>query len=234
MRMKYAESHVPSAATQIVARGTRFDRRSQPKIQSPRNVDSRKNAPRPSIASGAPKTLPTYFEYTDQFIPNWNSCTRPVATPIAKLISISVPKNFVSLSHASSPLRCHSVCMTATSGASPSVSGTNRKWYSDVVANWIRARSTAVEASGVISCRHGRLAHAEPLEQVVADAERVRHRGQGRVDGADAREEARVDDVQVVELVRLAVDVEHRLGRVNAEAARAGLMGAARDRDVVL
>ena len=39
-------------------------------------------------------------EYTDQFIPNWNSCTRPVATPIAKLINSSVPKNRVSRSHA--------------------------------------------------------------------------------------------------------------------------------------
>jgi len=37
--------------------------------------------------------------------------------------------------------------MTATKGASPSVSGTKRKWYSDVVANWMRARSTVVTAS---------------------------------------------------------------------------------------
>src|SRR4029453_9630197 len=83
-------------------------------------------------------------------MPNSTSWTRPVATPIAKLISSSVPKNFVRRSHASSPLRYHSVCMTATRGASPSVSGTNRKWYSDVVANWIRARSTVVDASAVI------------------------------------------------------------------------------------
>ena len=62
------------------------------------------NAARPSIASGAPKTLPTNFEYTDQFIPNWNSCTRPVATPIAKLIRYSVPKKRVSRSQASSPV----------------------------------------------------------------------------------------------------------------------------------
>ena len=48
---------------------------------------------------------------------------------------------------------------------------------------------------------------AQPLEQVVADAQRVRHRRQRRVDRADAREDARVDDVEVVELVRLAVDV---------------------------
>ena len=46
---------------------------------------------------------------------------------------------------------------------------------------------------------------AEPLEQVVADAQRVGHRGQRRVHGARRREEARVDDVEVVELVRLAV-----------------------------
>src|SRR4051794_26064988 len=186
-RMKYADIHVPITASQSVARCTRGESLFQPKIQTPRNVASRKNAPSPSIASGAPKTLPTYFEYTAQFIPNWNSCTRPVATPIAKLISISVPKNFVNLSHASSPLRYHSVCMTATSGASPSVSGTNRKGYSAVVANWIRAGSTGVEARGVPSCRPGRLAPAEPLGEPIADADRVRHRRQGRVDGADAR-----------------------------------------------
>jgi hypothetical protein len=61
-------------------------------------------------------------------MPNWNSCTRPVATPIAKLISSSVPKNRVSRSHASTPVRYQIVCMMATSGPSPSVSGTNRKW----------------------------------------------------------------------------------------------------------
>ena len=30
-----------------------------------------------------------------QFIPNSNSCTRPVTTPIATLITSSVPKNLV-------------------------------------------------------------------------------------------------------------------------------------------
>jgi len=30
-----------------------------------------------------------------QFMPNWNSWTRPVATPIATLISRSLPKNRV-------------------------------------------------------------------------------------------------------------------------------------------
>ena len=86
------------------------------------------NAASPSMASGAPNTPPTKFEYTDQLIPNWNSCTRPVATPIAKLIRSRVPKKCVSRSQASSPVRRQSVCIVATIGASPSVSGTNRKW----------------------------------------------------------------------------------------------------------
>ena len=61
-RMKYAESQVPSATSQIVARWTRGERRSQPNTQSPRNVASSANAARPSIASGAPKTPPTNSE----------------------------------------------------------------------------------------------------------------------------------------------------------------------------
>ncbi len=126
-RMKYADSQVPSTATQSVARWRRGESRFQPKIHRPRNVASRKNAARPSIASGAPNTLPTNFEYTDQFIPNWNSCTRPVATPIAKLIRKSVPKKCVSRSQRSSAVRCHIVWKTATIGPRPSVSGTNRK-----------------------------------------------------------------------------------------------------------
>ena len=67
-------------------------------------------------------------EYADQFIPNWNSCTSPVTTPIAMLITSSVPKNRVSRRYASTPVRCHSVCSTAARNASPIVTGTNRKW----------------------------------------------------------------------------------------------------------
>jgi hypothetical protein len=43
---------------------------------------------------------------------------------------------------------------------------------------------------------------------VIADADRVRHDRERRVDRADAPEKAGVDDVQVVQLVRLAVYVE--------------------------
>ena len=58
-RMKYADRTVPVAAIQIVDRWTRFERRPHPKIHRPRNVDSRKKASRPSMASGAPKMSPT-------------------------------------------------------------------------------------------------------------------------------------------------------------------------------
>ena len=87
---------MPSETAQIVSRCTRRGSLSQPNSHSPRNVNSRKNAARPSIASGAPKMLPTSREYADQFIPNWNSCTMPVTTPIATLMTSSVPKNLVS------------------------------------------------------------------------------------------------------------------------------------------
>ena len=60
--MKNADSQVPSANSQTVARWTRCESRSQPKIQRPRNVDSSMNAASPSIASGAPNTSPTNSE----------------------------------------------------------------------------------------------------------------------------------------------------------------------------
>ena len=79
--------------------------RFQPKIQMPMKVDSRANAASPSMASGAPKMSPTKRENEDQFIPNWNSCTMPVATPMAKLMRKSRPKNFVRRSQVSLPVR---------------------------------------------------------------------------------------------------------------------------------
>ena len=60
--MNSADNQLPSAKSHTVARCTRFESRSQPKIQSPRKVDSSMKAARPSIASGAPKTSPTNFE----------------------------------------------------------------------------------------------------------------------------------------------------------------------------
>src|SRR5262249_49860391 len=95
MRIQSAEMFEPIATIHIVAQCSFGDRRSQPKIHTPRKVDSRKNASRASIARGAPKTSPTQREYSDQFIPNWNSWTMPVTTPIAKLTRKSFPQNFV-------------------------------------------------------------------------------------------------------------------------------------------
>ncbi len=57
--MNIAESIVPAATNQMQARCTRLGSRSQPNSHSPRNVDSRKNAANPSIASGPPNTSPT-------------------------------------------------------------------------------------------------------------------------------------------------------------------------------
>ena len=60
--MNIAERTVPSETSQMQARWTRFGSRSQPNSHSPRNVDSRKKAASPSIASGAPNTSPTNRE----------------------------------------------------------------------------------------------------------------------------------------------------------------------------
>src|SRR4051812_1408473 len=75
-----------------------------------------------------------------------------------------------------------------------------------------------------------RPASAEPFEEVVADAHGVGDRGQGRVHRADAREEARVRDVEVLQLVRLAVRVERRGVRVGPEPDGARLVGGGTDR----
>jgi hypothetical protein len=61
-------------------------------------------------------------------MPNMNSWTRPVTTPIAKLIRKSFPQNLVMRRYVGLPVRTQAVCMIATSGARPMVSGTKRKW----------------------------------------------------------------------------------------------------------
>ncbi len=126
--MKYADALTPKATIQMHSRWMRLLNRPQPKTHRPMNVDSAKKATRPSNASGAPKTSATNLLYSLQFMPNWNSCTMPVATPRAKLIRKSLPKNLVARSHASLPVKCHIVCITAIIGASPMVSGTRMKW----------------------------------------------------------------------------------------------------------
>jgi len=53
---------VPTETSQIEARCSRGDSLFQPKIQTPMNVDSRKNVSSASMASGAPNTFPTNLE----------------------------------------------------------------------------------------------------------------------------------------------------------------------------
>ena len=91
-------------------------------------VDSKKKATSASSARGAPKMSPKKREYSDQFMPNWNSWTMPVTTPAAKLIRKSLAKNLVIRSHCTSLVRSHRVSITATSHAVPSVTGTKKKW----------------------------------------------------------------------------------------------------------
>src|SRR6478735_4643014 len=131
---------------------------SHPKIHRPMKVASKKNAMRPSKASGAPNTSPTKREYDDQFIPNWNSCTMPVTTPIAKLMRKILPKKRVRWSHFTLPVRNHAVWKIETVSAIPRVRGTNRKWYRVVRPNCQRASSSGSSQSMGFPPGHGRLA----------------------------------------------------------------------------
>src|SRR6516225_8109735 len=91
--MKNADTLTAIATIQMHARCTSRGSRLQPKIHKPMKVDSKKNAARPSIASGAPNTSPTNREYSLQFMPNWNFFTIPGAPPNGKLIRKRLPKN---------------------------------------------------------------------------------------------------------------------------------------------
>src|SRR5262249_2485777 len=61
---------------------------------------------------------------------------------------------------------------------------------------------------------------SESFEQMLSDAERIGHNGQGWVHCTAGREEAAVHHVQIIKLVRLAVDVEDRGLGVAAEPDR--------------
>ena len=65
---------------------------------------------------------------------------------------------------------------------------------------------------------------AHPFEEVVADAQRVGDDSQGRVHRPARGEKAAVDNVKIVDVVRLAIDVQGAAQRVGSEADRAVLM----------
>ena len=95
--------------------------------------------------------------------------------------------------------------------------------------NW-PATSLQVHATASSAAR---TRDAKTLAQVVADAEGIGHDRQGRVHGSARREEAAVDDVQIVDFVRLAVDVERGRLRIAAESDGAVLVRHARQRNSV-
>ena len=59
MRIHNADKLLPMATSHVTTRCWRRLKRSQPKKKRPMNVPSRKNAIKPSMASGTPKMSPT-------------------------------------------------------------------------------------------------------------------------------------------------------------------------------
>src|SRR6516225_7639722 len=68
---------------------------------------------------------------------------------------------------------------------------------------------------------------------MLSHAQGIGHNRQRRVDGGAGREEAAVHDVQVVEIVRLTLNVQGRASRIVAETDRAVLMSDASERNLI-
>src|SRR6516225_7580078 len=75
--------------------------------------------------------------------------------------------------------------------------------------------------------------NAEPVEQMIADPERVGDDRQGRVYRRARREKAGVHDIEIVDLVGPAIDVESRAVRVAAKADCAVLMAGPGNRQTL-
>ena len=83
IRIHRALKCAPNTTRKVASSHILGPSRSPPNNMRPRNPPSRANANTPSAASRLPNTLPTNLEYCDQFIPNANSWTSPVAMPNA-------------------------------------------------------------------------------------------------------------------------------------------------------
>ena len=98
-------------------------------------------------------------------------------------------------------------------------------WKPSVNAICDRAHGTGSTASDV-TCLHFRPSmRCSPTRIALADD------GERRVHRTDTREEARVDNVEVVDLVRLAVGVQAPTAGIVAEAGGTGLVRDAGHRD---
>ena len=116
---EHRREHRPDAPARC-RRGARAWAAGPSRTATARGTSTPGRTPRgPPSPAGAPNTSPTKREYADQFIPNSNSCTSPVTTPTATLISSSVPKNRVRRRTPACSVRYQAVCSTATRNAEP-------------------------------------------------------------------------------------------------------------------
>ena len=88
---------------------------------------------------------------------------------------------------------------------------------------WLNDRTFMPYAPGPALWTRGGLGGSRPLD-VVRHAKRLRDDRQARVDRGRRRKERRVDDEQIVHVVRAAERIEHRRPRIAAEHERAALM----------
>ncbi len=70
VRMKYADSQLPTATPTVARKWFRGPIRFSPHNIASTSALSRKNAKSPSIPSVCPMTFPEYFEKIPQFVPN--------------------------------------------------------------------------------------------------------------------------------------------------------------------
>src|SRR5213078_3720580 len=185
-------------------------------------IASRKNA----IASrpnGRPNTLPNLPMRPGHSSPSSNDRTVPVTAPTANVTAMTFDQRRARSSATSSRLRTpRQFAMSVIVGSATPI-GTRRIWNASVNAICSRAASSVEDASDARIVRFT-IALPESFEQVLAHAQGVGDDRQRRVHRADGYEEARVEDVEVVELVGLAVDVEHRRLGIAPEPGRPRLM----------
>ena len=102
---------------------TKGDTRFQPKSSTPRNPLSSAKAKMPSAAKALPNTSPTYLEYTAQLVPNSNSMTMPVATPMPKVSAKILVQKRASVWYCWSPVRRYKPSSTTITKPRPMLSG---------------------------------------------------------------------------------------------------------------
>src|SRR3954462_8119746 len=138
-------------------------------------------------ASGAPGSMSFSRSEASAYALNWDRFQPLFATPITGTSSMPRP---------TSPTRAGKVSSFARSPVAPKMT---------------RASTRSLMPS---TPRPRPRRSAQAFAQVVADPQGVGDRRERRVHRTDAGEEAGVDDVEVVHLVRPAVDVQGRGGRV--------------------